>query len=130
NKISQEDIQEIISKKFSEMDDDEVDILFEELRNKDVVFTDELIDDEDDVEEDEDELESLSAEEMQEQIQRSKRIASNAKTQTTVKYRVGGISNDTKVQDIIKSYFHQIGSSKILSKDEEVEYAIMAEDSD
>jgi RNA polymerase primary sigma factor len=140
NEIAQEQIYEVINKKFKDIDEEEIDLLFDELRTRDVVFTDELIDEEDleslddikveDEEEDEEKIDSLSAEEMRNEIKRAKKIASNAKSQTTVKYRVGGISNDTKVQDIIKSYFHQIGSSKILTKDEEVEYAIMTESED
>lgn len=53
-----------------------------------------------------------------------------AKETTTTKYRIGGISNETKIQDIIKAYFNKIGSSRILSKSEEVIYAKMLESED
>lgn len=53
-----------------------------------------------------------------------------AKETTTTKYRIGGISNETKIQDIIKAYFNKIGSSRILSKSEEVIYAKMLESDD
>nr|WP_222563384.1 sigma-70 family RNA polymerase sigma factor [Spiroplasma clarkii] len=65
-----------------------------------------------------------------ERKRKAKDLKKQNQNNTTVKYRVGGISNETKIQDIIKSYFNQIGSSKILTKDEEVEYAKMLESED
>jgi RNA polymerase primary sigma factor len=47
NEIAQEQIYEVINKKFKDIDEEEIDLLFDELRTRDVVFTDELIDEED-----------------------------------------------------------------------------------
>ncbi|AGR42286.1 sigma-70 family RNA polymerase sigma factor [Spiroplasma diminutum] len=132
NEIAQEEIQEVIFKKFQDLDEDEISLLFDELAKREVVFTDELIEEEDEEEdeelddEDADELEGEFAKRDKERKDLKKANENNA----PIKYRVGGISNETKIQDIIKSYFNQIGSSKILTKDEEVEYAKMLEDSD
>jgi RNA polymerase primary sigma factor len=111
NEIAQEQIYEVINKKFKDIDEEEIDLLFDELRTRDVVFTDELIDEEDleslddikveDEEEDEEKIDSLSAEEMRNEIKRAKKIASNAKSQTTVKYRVGGISTIQKFKILL-----------------------------
>ncbi|AHI53068.1 RNA polymerase sigma factor RpoD [Spiroplasma culicicola AES-1] len=142
NEISQEEIQEVIFKKFRDVEDDEIGELFQELANKNVTFTDELLDEEDleslaaddDEEESDDEEDGESASELAEGFAKRKKAQKDLKKANEnngpVKYRVGGISNETKIQDIIKSYFNQIGSSKILTKDEEVEYAKMLEDSD
>ncbi len=46
---------------------------------------------------------------------------------SNTKYRVGHISNDIKIQDIIKNYFNILGASKILTKEEEIKYAKMLE---
>ncbi|AUB31825.1 sigma-70 family RNA polymerase sigma factor [Spiroplasma floricola] len=131
NEIAQEEIQEVIFKKFQDIDEDEVSLLFDELAKRDVVFTDDFIDeDEDDLDEDlDDEADELEGE-FRKRDKERKDLKKANENNTPVKYRVGGISNETKIQDIIKSYFNQIGSSKILTKDEEVEYAKMLEDSD
>ncbi|WP_434333234.1 sigma-70 family RNA polymerase sigma factor [Mycoplasma capricolum] len=50
----------------------------------------------------------------------------SAKSSNHMKYRVGGISNETKIQDIIKTYFYKIGQAPILTKDQEIMYAKMA----
>ncbi|WP_339033652.1 sigma-70 family RNA polymerase sigma factor [Spiroplasma endosymbiont of Cantharis rufa] len=133
NEIAQEEIQEVIFKKFQDIEEEEISTLFDELAKREVVFTDELIEeeldedeDEEDEEDDADELEGEFRKRDKERKDLKKANENNA----PVKYRVGGISNETKIQDIIKSYFNQIGSSKILTKDEEVEYAKMLEDSD
>lgn len=50
----------------------------------------------------------------------------SAKSSNHMKYRVGGISNETKIQDIIKTYFYKIGQAPILTKEQEIIYAKMA----
>ncbi|QHX36804.1 sigma-70 family RNA polymerase sigma factor [Spiroplasma sp. BIUS-1] len=134
NEIAQEEIQEVIAKKFQDIDEEEIALLFEELAKREVNFTDELLeDDEDEDEDDEDEIDDDADElegEFRKRDKERKDLKKANENNTPVKYRVGGISNETKIQDIIKSYFNQIGSSKILTKDEEVEYAKMLEDED
>jgi len=136
NEIAQEEIQEVIFKKFKDVDDDEIGELFQELASRNVVFTDELIEEEDlekltsNLEEEDGESASDLAEGFAKRKKQQKDIKSANQNSGPVKYRVGGISNETKIQDIIKSYFNQIGSSKILTKDEEVIYAKMLEDDD
>lgn len=130
--IAQEDIYEVIEKKFKDIDEEDSTLLFEELVSRGAIFTDEEFDEED--------LETLEkkslsddaeANEMQnmmvEKGKEQKKLKKANEGSAPVKYRVGGISNETKIQDIIKSYFNQIGSAKILTKDEEVEYAKMLE---
>ncbi|AUM62795.1 sigma-70 family RNA polymerase sigma factor [Spiroplasma monobiae] len=133
NEIAQEEIQEVIFKKFQDIDEEEINILFDELAKREVNFTDDFIEDEDE-DEDEDEENDDDADELEGEFRKRDKERKDLKkaneNNTPVKYRVGGISNETKIQDIIKSYFNQIGSSKILTKDEEVEYAKMLEDSD
>ncbi|AXK51108.1 sigma-70 family RNA polymerase sigma factor [Spiroplasma alleghenense] len=135
NEISQEEIIEVITKKFIDIEEDEIEILMKELTDRNVVFTDEEID-EDELEEalnnsDDESEESKNLEsEFKERSKTQKELKKTAGMTTTVKYRVGGISNETKIQDIIKAYFNQIGSSKILTKDEEVFYAKMLESDD
>ncbi|WP_342259001.1 sigma-70 family RNA polymerase sigma factor [Spiroplasma endosymbiont of Dioctria linearis] len=133
NEIAQEEIQEVIFKKFQDIEEEEISLLFDELAKREVVFTDDLIeeelDEDEDEEEDEDEADELEGE-FRKRDKERKDLKKANENNAPVKYRVGGISNETKIQDIIKSYFNQIGSSKILTKDEEVEYAKMLEDSD
>ncbi|AOG60616.1 RNA polymerase sigma factor RpoD [Spiroplasma helicoides] len=139
NEIAQEEVQDAINKKFPDIEEDELSNIFQELANRNVTFTDEELDEEDleslsSIQDDDDEDDEETADELAKDF--TKRKKQNAKLKEKnqssgpVKYRVGGISNDTKIQDIIKSYFNQIGSSKILTKDEEVEYAKMLEDDD
>ncbi len=130
NEISQEDIIEVAQKSFSDIEEDELDSLMQELVANNVIFTDEEIEESD--------LEQLTEEVEEETLaddfkERSLALDSAKKNQvpnSQTKYRVGGISNDTKIQDIIKAYFNQIGSSKILTKEEEVIYAKMIETGD
>ncbi len=133
NEIAQEEIQEVIFKKFQDIEEEEISLLFDELAKREVVFTDDLIeeelDEDEDEEEDEDDADELEGE-FRKRDKERKDLKKANENNAPVKYRVGGISNETKIQDIIKSYFNQIGSSKILTKDEEVEYAKMLEDSD
>ncbi|ALD66627.1 sigma-70 family RNA polymerase sigma factor [Spiroplasma cantharicola] len=133
NEIAQEEIQEVIFKKFQDIEEEEISLLFDELAKREVVFTDDFIEDEDDLDDDDDEDEDEADElegEFRKRDKERKDLKKANENNAPVKYRVGGISNETKIQDIIKSYFNQIGSSKILTKDEEVEYAKMLEDSD
>ncbi|WP_338984523.1 sigma-70 family RNA polymerase sigma factor [Spiroplasma endosymbiont of Diplazon laetatorius] len=130
NEIAQEEIQEVIFKKFQDIDEEEISALFDELAKREVNFTDDFIEeDEEDEEESDDDADELEGE-FRKRDKERKDLKKANENNTPVKYRVGGISNETKIQDIIKSYFNQIGSSKILTKDEEVEYAKMLEDSD
>ncbi|WP_339030497.1 sigma-70 family RNA polymerase sigma factor [Spiroplasma endosymbiont of Cantharis nigra] len=132
NEIAQEEIQEVIFKKFQDIEEEEISLLFDELAKREVVFTDDLIEeelDEDEEEEDEDDADELEGE-FRKRDKERKDLKKANENNAPVKYRVGGISNETKIQDIIKSYFNQIGASKILTKDEEVQYAKMLEDSD
>ncbi|AKU79527.1 RNA polymerase sigma factor RpoD [Spiroplasma turonicum] len=133
NEIAQEEIQEILSKSFEDIDEEEIAQLFQELAEKEVVFTDEIVD-EDELEDAIDVNSSENLNDLEDGFKFRDTERKNLKQANLnngpVKYRVGGISNETKIQDIIKSYFNQIGSSKILSKDEEVEFAKMLESED
>lgn len=132
NELSQEEVLETISRKFDLSGaDDEIASLFEKLAERSIIFNDEDLKDDDNDDDDEDEIVKADIEkEMNLRSKEAKDQKKAEKQSTNVKYRVGGISNETKIQDIIKSYFNQIGSSKILSKDEEVEYAKMLEEDD
>ncbi|KAF5275528.1 hypothetical protein FQR65_LT16626 [Abscondita terminalis] len=130
-KMEGQEIQDIYAKIFTDLvDEDEMFNFIDELREDGVTFTD------DEIEEIEEELsEDMTADEnadsMGDKVKKLKSdVAKNKSNNEPSKYRVGGITNETKIQDIIKSYFNQIGSSKILTKDEEVEYAKMLEESD
>lgn len=134
NEISQEEIQEVFNKKFKDIDEEDINELFEELANRNVIYTDEIIDEEEleklaKIEDNDESVEDM-AEGFAERKRKARELSDLNQNTTNVKYRVGGISNETKIQDIIKSYFNQIGSSKILTKDEEVEYAKMLESDD
>lgn len=89
-----------------QIDDHELEKFLDELQNRGVIFTDII----------EDELELLPEEDVNSEIE--------------FKYNGVGISNETKIQDIIKSYFNVLASSKILTKEEEVKYAKMIESDD
>ncbi|WP_084323939.1 sigma-70 family RNA polymerase sigma factor [Mesoplasma photuris] len=82
--------------------------------------------DEDDEEDDDDDFsENVKAGQAAEQLARK-----NSKSSSNEPYRIGTISNETKIQDIVKTYFNNVGSWKILSKAEEIEYAKMLQSED
>lgn len=138
NELEQQDLLDALNQAILGITDDEVTEVLESLNNNDVVFTDVNYDDSDEntneeVEEDLD-LDSLDIDEEDEEDDEEK-DEEEPKTRKKVKkqptnLRVGGISNETKIQDIIKAYFNKIGNSKILSKKEEIEYAKMLESDD
>ncbi|WP_339023185.1 sigma-70 family RNA polymerase sigma factor [Spiroplasma endosymbiont of Crioceris asparagi] len=115
NKIEQDMLQEYIATKYAAATETEIDSFFNDLTKSGIEFIDNL--DEIDVEVELDEVEKKEVQEL-------------TLSPTSTKYRVGLISNDTKIQDVIKSYFNQIGSSRILTKDEEIEYAKMIQSDD
>lgn len=148
-----EDIQETIAKQFPHFTDDDQENLFEDLSQAKSLFIEhddieefnpdiiehELIDEDEDIEEIIEDLEKIADLDIHEDdflddIKASKKAMDKAKKEakenTNTKYRVGGISNETKIHDIIKAYFNRIGSARILSKAEEIEYAKMLESKD
>lgn len=124
NSIEQQELQEIIAKQFASVDDADVDNFFGELNEKGIEFSDLEIDEDDD----------FGIDQLQDQIKKNRDDIDEArnkkKNASSTTFRVGEISNETKIQDVIKSYFNQIGNAKILTKDQEVEYAIMLESDD
>lgn len=115
NTISQEKIIELINEYFNVKDND-IDQYFEELLLNGVEFTDtNFIDD--------DLLENNIEITNNEKIFLNKKTNINNKT----KHKIGGITNETKIQDIIKAYFNILGTSKILTREEEIIYAKMLE---
>jgi RNA polymerase primary sigma factor len=150
--ITVDDVQEVIAKKFSYFSDDDQENLFEELGRQNVLDLDQDEEGEElialpdeDLELDvnletadldsgspvlEDLVESDFTNEFNKRRKAAEQAKKDAKDSPTIKYRVGGISNETKIQDIIKAYFNKIGSSRILSKTEEIVYAQMLESDD
>ncbi|ATZ18787.1 RNA polymerase sigma factor RpoD [Williamsoniiplasma somnilux] len=145
-KVSIEEIQDTIAKQFPNFTDDDQENLFEEFTKAKILsgdqdfeedFVPEFLSDDEDIEIIENiedlEIESLE-DDFLDDIKASKKAMDKAKKEakeiTNSKYRVGGISNETKIQDIIKAYFNRIGSARILSKTEEIEYAKMLESED
>lgn len=134
--IEIEEVQAIIAKNFPYFQDEDQEKIFEALEKSHSINIEEkiLLDTET-----EDDLGVLVADandsklEREFQVHRMQANAAKQKARDTsnvTKYRVGGISNETKIQDIIKAYFNKIGSSRILSKTEEVIYAQMLESDD
>ncbi|WP_342268617.1 sigma-70 family RNA polymerase sigma factor [Spiroplasma endosymbiont of Aspidapion aeneum] len=140
NEIAQEDVIELLLKNFPNIDDDEQEKIFDFIIEKGAIFTDEDLDIHEieetianDIEDKEDSNEHLAANQTKELAnlkRHDKENLKNAYQDQSVKYRISSISNETKVTDIIKSYFNQIGGIKILSKAEEVEFAKMIESGD
>src|SRR5699024_9694491 len=102
---------------FNDLNDDDSDLFADDKKSDDSVDNDKN----DDTVERYEEFEQLMA------SQRGRKSKSNSEQ---LKYRVGAISNDTKIQDIIKMYFYTIGQASILTKKEEIEYAKQIESSD
>jgi len=143
NKISQQELLEALNKIFIGASEDEVETVIDYLKEKDAEVIDEITDEEnDDQELDEDEVNNLDLDTLDyedftdgddddDEFELSeKRQSTNKKIASEIKYRVGGISNETKIQDIIKAYFNRIGTAKILSKKDEIVYAKLLESSD
>lgn len=151
--ITMEDVQETIAKQFPQFSDDDQESLFEELEKNQIFYLDqseiENMSVEDEPEDSEEDLEKIDLSDVEAEVEKSEddseddfetefkkrrkdaeQAKKSAKDSPTIKYRVGGISNETKIQDIIKAYFNKIGSSRILSKTEEIVYAQMLESDD
>ena len=132
NELEQQDLLDALNQALIGITDDEVNEVLETLNSRDIVFTDISYADEDDQSDDLDEeldLDSLDDEESGDEDDGEEIKPKKTRKQTTG-LRVGGISNETKIQDIIKAYFNKIGNSSILSKKEEIEYAKMLESKD
>ncbi|WP_027063198.1 sigma-70 family RNA polymerase sigma factor [Mesoplasma seiffertii] len=126
NEISTEEVQEGFTAIFPNADDNVYENLLNDLEKLGAKFTDLDVDLVSLAEEfDEVDIDDDFADEMASAKKSAAKGRKEAKDTTQMKYRVGGISNETKIQDIIKTYFHKIGSGKILTKDEEIEYAKM-----
>lgn len=119
NKIAQENLIKILTNHFDSTDE-EIDDYFNELIANGVEFTDKDDEEDEDVTDQEDEDEEAGFTNVQKDRLAYARSDKN-------KIRVGGISNETKIQDIIKAYFNVLGASKILTRDEEIKYAKMLE---
>ncbi len=146
-KISQSELLKVLNEKFSGIDDNEVIEFINSLQLLGVKFVDseEIINEEEVL--DENELEQILKEEEtkynenaeennneKQIIEKWKNNKSNEykpksikiiSSDNSMKYRVSQISNDVKIQDIIKAYFNVLGASKILQKDQEIKYAKM-----
>ncbi|PPE05196.1 sigma-70 family RNA polymerase sigma factor [Williamsoniiplasma lucivorax] len=143
--IEMEEIQEVVVKHFPFFSDEEHESIFEELEKDGTVFTSDEDIEISETDEDEEiigDLDSIQIEEpehdddddfsreFKEHRVAAEKAKREAKESQAIKYRVGGISNETKIQDIIKAYFNKIGSSKVLTKAEEIVYAQMLESDD
>lgn len=137
NEITSEEVQIGFSKIFANATDNEYEKLLEDLQAKGIQFTDlddidfdEEIDLDEDV--DTDEAAEISNDDAyaDELIGERKGPGRRPKDTGTTKYRVGSISNETKIQDLIKTYFSTIGQTKILTKDQEIVYAKLANSED
>lgn len=118
NHISQEEVLKAFDS--LEIEDSLLDSFMSELQNAGVIWTD-LVDEE---------VSSI-------ELNNKDTISANKdelydKNQNTVTFKSStpSISNETKIHDIIKAYFNRLGSSKILTKDEEVKYAKMLDSED
>lgn len=130
NVVEIEIVQTIIAKNFPNFNDEDQEKIFEALDKSGLIAIDEDIIPEIKLSDSQKEDEDL---ENEFKINRQQANAAKLKAKESVnvtKYRVGGISNETKIQDIIKAYFNKIGSSRILSKEEEIIYAQMLESDD
>lgn len=92
------------------LSDDEIEEIFDFLESEGAIFLDALVDEEETIEEDDLMLDNIAAE-------------LNLKNTMS-------ISNDTRRKDGIKSYFNILGTSQILTQEQEVEYAKMLESKD
>lgn len=92
--------------------DDEIEEIFDFLESEGAIFSDVLVDEETEAIEDDDDM-----------------MLSNITTDLNLKNTMS-ISNDTRRKDGIKSYFNILGTSQILTQEQEVEYAKMLESDD
>lgn len=92
------------------LSDDEIEEVFDFLESEGVVFLDALVEEDEVIDEDALMLDSIADE-------------LNLKNTMT-------ISNDTRRKDGIKSYFNILGTSQILTQEQEIEYAKMLESKD
>ncbi len=111
NDIEQEKLITLINDNF-EVDDNDVEEYLEELVSNGVEFSD------------------INLEELEENEVTKPEKVTKKQPDEKLCYKVGGISNETKIQDIIKAYFNILGTSKILTREEEIKYAKMLESSD
>ncbi|ALA97907.1 RNA polymerase sigma factor RpoD [Spiroplasma kunkelii CR2-3x] len=111
NEIEQEKLITLINDHF-EVDDNDVEEYFEELVANGVEFSD------------------INLEDLEENEVPEPEKVTKKQPDEKLRYKVGGISNETKIQDIIKAYFNILGTSKILTREEEIKYAKMLESSD
>jgi RNA polymerase primary sigma factor len=137
NKISQQELLEAFNKIFRGTTEDEVEQIIDYLKDADAEFIDEIDDDDEDGDLSEDEINNLDLDSLKydddsdsDDGDSEERQSENKKIASEIKYRVGGISNETKIQDIIKAYFNRIGTAKILSKKDEIVYAKLLESDD
>ncbi|AVN63635.1 MULTISPECIES: sigma-70 family RNA polymerase sigma factor [Mesoplasma] len=135
NEITSEEVQMSFSKIFANATDNEYEKLLEDLQAKGIQFTDLEdidIDEEIDLDEEVEEDAEVSDDDAyaDELIGERKGPGRRPKDAGTTKYRVGSISNETKIQDLIKTYFSTIGQTKILTKDQEIVYAKLANSED
>lgn len=138
--IDIEEIQTIIAKDFPQFSDEDQEQIFEALEKSHLINIEETnleerIEVVSEIIELDTDLESAAQGGLEQEfrVHRMQATAARQKAKegaSVTKYRVGGISNETKIQDIIKAYFNRIGSSRILSKSEEVIYAQMLESED
>lgn len=92
--------------------DDEIEEIFDFLETEGAIFLDALVDEDEEVSEEEDDL-----------------MLDNIAEELNIKNTMS-ISNDTRRKDGIKSYFNILGTSQILTQEQEVEYAKMLESKD
>lgn len=127
NEVTSEDVQKEFSKIFANASDNEYEKLLLEIQEQNITFTDlevEIDEPFDDHKKDDDH------DFVNEIIAEKRGPGRRPKDSGNTKYRVGSISNETKIQDIIKTYFSAIGQTKILTKDQETVYAKLAKSED
>ncbi|WP_342190034.1 sigma-70 family RNA polymerase sigma factor [Spiroplasma endosymbiont of Dilophus febrilis] len=124
NHISQEEVLKAFE--MLDIEDGLLESFINELQNDGVVWTD-LVDD-DEVEVDID----LEHSDFEDDDIVKERAIFDEDDDIIINFKNNGpsISNETKIHDIIKAYFNRLGSSKILTKEEEVKYARMLDSSD
>ncbi|PPE05060.1 RNA polymerase sigma factor RpoD [Entomoplasma ellychniae] len=135
NEITSEEVQKEFSKIFVNASDNEYEKILEEVQKNGISFID-LEEDDIDLDEDlekialiediEDKTIEDDSDSVDDLIGERRGPGRRPKDSGNTKYRVGSISNETKIQDIIKTYFSAIGQTKILSKDQETVYAKLA----
>lgn len=127
--FSQDEVLVFINNNFKNLKDEEIVNYISNLSNEKIIsFNDNLKTN------DKDNINIKNSEEdiVREWIDKSKKeykpksIKINSSKKNT-KYKIGRISNEVKVNDIVKSYFNILGSSRILTREEEIKYAKMIE---